>query len=303
MENKNFYHESVLLYECIDNLAIKADGYYVDATFGGGGHSKEILKKLGENGKLIAFDQDKDAIQNLPNDKRVLFINENFKYIHRFLRLYNIEKVDGILADLGVSSFQFDSAKRGFSIRFDGELDMRMYSRIKLKAKDIIAKYSEKELHKLFEKFGEVTNAKTLAQTIVQKRASIKINSIEEFKLLINSCIIGNPNKYLAQVFQALRIEVNAELKVLEDFMQNCIKSLKPGGRLCVISFHSLEDRIVKNSMKGEIDKNESYNPYAQNAVVKTLKIISNKPITPSEQELKRNSRARSAKLRVAEKI
>jgi 16S rRNA (cytosine1402-N4)-methyltransferase len=297
------YHESVLLQECIENLNIQPNGIYVDATFGGGGHSKAILSQLGKDGKLIAFDQDKDAIKNVPDDKRILFINENFKYIKKFLRLYHIPKVDGILADLGVSSYQFDTAERGFSIRFNAELDMRMDDRAKVKAKDIINSYTEKQLHKLFEQYGEVTNARTLAAAIVSGRANRQVQSIEDFKQLIDSCVRGNANKYLAQVFQALRIEVNQELDVLEDFCNQAIDCLKPNGRLCIISFHSLEDRIVKQCMKGKADDSFANNPFVQNVIDKRLKTLSSKPITASQEELKRNSRSRSAKLRVGEKL
>jgi 16S rRNA (cytosine1402-N4)-methyltransferase len=301
MTNDLFYHESVLLQECITSLNIKPDGVYVDATFGGGGHSKLILSKLSKLGKLVAFDQDASAIQNVPTDNRILFVNENFEYMHRFLRLYNIGKVDGILADLGVSSHQFDQADRGFSIRFDGDLDMRMDKRIALTAKEIINKYSEKALHLLFEKYGEVSNSKTLAATIVNQRNKRQVTTIMEFKAMIDTCVHGNPNKYLAQVFQALRIEVNKEMEVLENFCKHAIQCLKPNGRLCVISFHSLEDRIVKNSMKPNILELE--NPFTSNVKTKSLRIINTKPILPSAAEQSRNPRSRSAKLRVAEKI
>jgi 16S rRNA (cytosine1402-N4)-methyltransferase len=303
MATENFYHESVLLHECIEHLNIHPDGIYVDATFGGGGHSRAILDKLSSKGRLIAFDQDKDAMRNVPDDKRILFINENFRYLHRFLRLYNIPKVDGILADLGVSSFQFDQADRGFSIRFDADLDMRMDARTKIKASDIVNTFSEKQLHKLFEQYGEVTNARTLANTIVQQRKVTPVKSINDFKTMINACVKANPNKYLAQVFQALRIEVNQEMQVLEDFCKQAIEALAPKGRFCVISFHSIEDRIVKQCMRGEVDKSYEHNPFVQNVIDKKLKLISSKPITASQEELKRNTRSRSAKLRVGEKI
>jgi 16S rRNA (cytosine1402-N4)-methyltransferase len=304
MPNLEFYHESVLLNECIENLNIQPNGIYVDATFGGGGHSKAILSKLGPKGRLIAFDQDKDAQRNLPDDDRVLFIPENFKYIQKFLRLHNIPGVNGVLADLGVSSYQFDKPERGFSIRFNALLDMRMDVRTKQSAKDIINSYTEKQLHKIFEQYGEVTNARTLAQTIVQKRTAMKINTIEDFKQLINSCIKGMAHKYLAQVFQALRIEVNKELEVLEDFCKQAIEVLAPKGRLCIISFHSLEDRIVKQCMQERIkeDSQHYHHQFVQAVVAKQLTIISSKPITASQEELKYNTRSRSAKLRVAEK-
>lgn len=302
MQQSN-YHQSVLLQECIENLAIQPDGVYVDATFGGGGHSKEILKHLGPKGKLIAFDQDKDALANIPDDKRILFVFENFKYIKRFLRLYKMPKVDGILADLGVSSHQFDEADRGFSIRFNAELDMRMDTRQKTKARDIINTYSEKQLHKLFEQYGEVSNARTLANTIAERRKQMQIATIADFKQAIADCVKGNPQKYLAQVFQALRIEVNQELEVLKDFCNDAIDCLKPGARLCIISFHSLEDRIVKQSMKPKVDQAFANNPFVQEVFHKELKIISSKPITASKEELKSNSRSRSARLRVAERL
>ncbi len=302
LEQSYGYHESVLLNECIENLNIKPDGVYVDATFGGGGHSRAILAKLGPKGKLIAFDQDKDALPNLPNDKRVLFINENFKYMQRFLRLYGMPQVNGILADLGVSSYQFDTAERGFSIRFNAELDMRMDNRTTLKAKDVVNKYSEKKLHLIFETYGEVTNAKTLANAIVTGRKNRQVHSIDDFKQLIDSCVRGNANKYLAQVFQALRIEVNGELQVLETFCEQAIDCLLPQGRLCIISFHSLEDRIVKQSMKGQVIA-QDFNPFVSNIIDKKLKPISSKPITSLQEELTRNPRSRSAKLRVGEKL
>jgi 16S rRNA (cytosine1402-N4)-methyltransferase len=303
MEAENFYHESVLLQECVQHLNIKPDGVYVDVTFGGGGHSKAILAQLGAKGKLIAFDQDADSMRNVPNDERLLFINENFKYMNRFLRLHSIEKVDGILADLGVSSFQFDEASRGFSIRYDADLDMRMDARTTIKASDIVNTYSEKNLHKLFEQYGEVTNAKTLANIIVQNRKLTQIKTINDFKTMIHNCVKANPNKYLAQVFQALRIEVNQEMQVLDNFCKQAIDALAQQGRLCIISFHSIEDRVVKQNMRGEEDKNFQHNPFVSSVINKRLKLISSKPITASPQELKRNPRARSAKLRVGEKI
>jgi 16S rRNA (cytosine1402-N4)-methyltransferase len=303
MEQENFYHESVLLHECIQHLHIQPDGVYVDATFGGGGHSKAILAQLSSKGRLIAFDQDKDAMRNLPDDKRLLFINENFIYMNKFLRLHGLSKVDGILADLGVSSFQFDEASRGFSIRYNADLDMRMDARTKLKASDIVNTYNEKNLHKLFEQYGEVTNAKTLANTIVQQRKVTQVKTIDDFKTMIHSCVKANPNKYLAQVFQALRIEVNQEMQVLEQFCKQAIEALAQNGRLCIISFHSIEDRVVKQSMRGEEDKTFQHNPFVSSVINKQLRLISSKPITASPEELKRNPRARSAKLRVGEKL
>jgi 16S rRNA (cytosine1402-N4)-methyltransferase len=301
MSETTFYHTAVLLHECIDQLQIQPSGVYLDATFGGGGHSKEILKHLGPEGKLIVFDQDKDARRNLPEDSRVLFVPENFRYAARFVRLYKLGQLNGVLADLGVSSFQFDTAEKGFSIRFDAPLDMRMDQRNLITAEKIVNTYSEKQLQDVFEQYGEVTNAKTLAKRIVDVRGAMKINSIQEFKQSISTCVYGNPNKYLAQVFQALRIEVNQELNVLKEFLETITPSLAPSGRLCVITFHSLEDRIVKNWMKNERFEEEDHY-LVHSKVEKRLTVKSKKPILPSEQELKQNSRSRSAKLRVAER-
>ena len=297
MSNPDFYHTTVLLNETVDGLDIKEDGIYVDATFGGGGHSRLILSKLGPQGRLIAFDQDEDAWRNKPEDDRLIPVTENFKYLRRFLRLHGINEVDGILADLGVSSFQFDTAERGFSLRFDGPLDMRMDKRSELTAAEILRTYTEPQLHKLFEQYGEVRNSKQLAKHIVDNRKAMKITTIAALKAMLAPVMRGgNPNKYLAQVFQALRIEVNDELGVLKDFLQQAAQSLKPGGRLSVISFHSLEDRIVKQYIKrGVWDDNE------ESKLV--LRPINNKPIEPTEQELKANNRARRARLRIAERI
>lgn len=301
MSETTFYHTAVLLHECIDQLQIQPSGVYLDATFGGGGHSKEILKQLGPEGKLIVFDQDKDARRNLPEDSRVLFVPENFRYAARFVRLYKLGQLNGVLADLGVSSFQFDTAEKGFSIRFDAPLDMRMDQRNPITAEKIVNSYSEKQLQDVFEQYGEVTNAKTLAKRIVDVRGAMKINSIQEFKQAISTCVYGNPNKYLAQVFQALRIEVNQELNVLKEFLETITPCLAPNGRLCVITFHSLEDRIVKNWMKNERFEEEDHY-LVHTKVEKRLTVKSKKPILPSDQELKQNSRSRSAKLRVAER-
>lgn len=297
MSNQEFYHTTVLLHEAVDGLAIKEDGIYVDATFGGGGHSRLILSKLGPEGRLIAFDQDEDAWRNKPDDDRLIPVTENFRYLRRFLRLHGITEVDGILADLGVSSFQFDTAERGFSLRYDGPLDMRMDKRGELTAAQILRTYSEPQLHKLFEQYGEVRNSKQLAKHIVDNRKAAQVSTIASLKAMLAPVIKGgNPNRYLAQVFQALRIEVNDELGVLKDFLQQSAQSLKPGGRLSIISFHSLEDRIVKQYIKrGVWDDN------ADSSLV--LKAINNKPIEPTEEEIKVNNRARSARLRIAERI
>jgi 16S rRNA (cytosine1402-N4)-methyltransferase len=299
MTEKQFYHATVLLHEAVEGLAIKEDGIYVDATFGGGGHSKLILQMLGENGKLLAFDQDEDAWQNLPEDKRIVPVRENFRYLRQFLRLHGIGKVDGILADLGVSSHQFDTGERGFSIRFDGPLDMRMDKRGELTAATLIKTYTEQQLHKIFEQYGEVRNAKQLAKHIVSNRKGMVLNSINSFKALIAPVMRGNPNKYLAQLFQALRIEVNDEMGALKDLLQQSAVCLNSGGRLSVITFHSLEDRLVKQFIKrGEWDEPL---PNA-NAVEPPFRAVNAKSIVPTEQELKNNSRARSARLRIAEK-
>lgn len=300
MSDATFYHKAVLLEECIEQLHIKPSGIYLDATFGGGGHSKEILKKLGPEGKLIVFDQDADARRNVPEDDRIIFVPENFRYASRFVRLYELGKLDGVLADLGVSSFQFDTAEKGFSIRYDAMLDMRMDQRNPITAEKILNTYSEKQLQTIFEDYGEVTNAKTLARRIIEVRQSGKLTRIQEFKQAIDTCVYGNPNKYLAQVFQALRIEVNQELNVLKEFLQTITPCLALEGRLCVITFHSLEDRLVKNWMKLESFQEEEAS-LLPNTKTKRLKVISKKPILPSEMEQKQNSRSRSAKLRVAE--
>lgn len=296
------YHVPVLLQEVISALNIKPDGIYVDCTFGGGGHSREILKHLNLKGKLLAFDQDADARQNLPDDQRVVFVPHNFRHLQRFLRLHKAPLVDGILADLGVSSHQFDEASRGFSIRFDGDLDMRMDKRQENRAFDVVNTYTEHQLHKLFEQYGEVTNAKTLAKTIVEVRETVSLKTIANFKNAVRSVVRGNPNKYFAQVFQALRIEVNDELGALQEMLQQIPASLKPGGRVAIITFHSLEDRIVKNffkkgSFQEEVDSGD---PFRRDSPLPPLKIITKKPIVPSDQEQMRNPRSRSAKLRVA---
>ncbi len=297
------YHIPVLLHETIQGLAIKPNGVYVDATFGGGGHSREILKLLGDNGKLFVFDQDADAKKNVPEDNRVVFIQQNFRHLQKFLRVQKITKVDAILADLGVSSHQFDEAERGFSIRFDGALDMRMDVRQTKTAAEVIATYSASQLHKLFERYGEVTNAKTLAKTIVSKRQTALIETIRQFKQAVAEDVKGNPNKYFAQVFQALRIEVNDEMGALQELLASSIDLLNTNGRIAIITFHSLEDRIVKNFFKnGALEQQEADEVFGTRPN-NPLKIVTKKPIVASEEELKRNTRSRSAKLRVAEKI
>lgn len=297
------YHVPVLYRESLDGLAIKPEGIYVDCTFGGGGHSRGILERLNENGRLFAFDQDADAKQNLPEDARIVFVPANFRHIQRFLRLHKVTKVDGILADLGVSSYQFDEGDRGFSIRFDGPLDMRMDRRQALSAADIISNYSEQKLHKLFEQYGEVTNSITLAKHIVHQRKQLPAQTIQQFKAMIAAVVKGNPNKYLAQVFQALRIEVNDEMGALKEMLEQVPALLKPGGRIAVITFHSLEDRLVKNFFKQGSFEELPDNPLISVEREMILKVVTKKPVTATDEELKRNSRSRSAKLRVAERV
>lgn len=300
-DQPNNYHTPVLLQECIDGLDIWPGGIYVDCTFGGGGHSKAILQQLNGNGKLIVFDQDEDARKNVPNDERVIFVPQNFRHLQRFLRLHKAAKVDGILADLGVSSHQFDEAGRGFSIRFDAALDMRMDQRQLLTAADILKNFSELQLHKMFEQYGEVTNSKTLAKTIVSQRILAPIRTINELKTAVHAVVKGNPQKYFAQVFQALRIEVNDELGALKELLQQSLSVLKPGGRVVIITFHSLEDRIVKNFFRDGTFEDTAIDDVYGHRFENPLKVITKKPITATEKELKENTRSRSAKLRIAE--
>ncbi|MBS1614678.1 MAG: 16S rRNA (cytosine(1402)-N(4))-methyltransferase RsmH [Bacteroidetes bacterium] len=302
MEGPTFYHTTVLLKEAVDALAVKPDGIYADATFGGGGHSREILSRLGPKGKLIAFDHDADAWRNKPEDARFVQVAENFRYLKRFVRLHATSgKLDGILADLGVSSWQFDTPARGFSIRFDGPLDMRMDERLEMTAALVLQRYSEADLHRLFEQYGEVRNARQLARQIVTMRAAMPLESIEALKAMIRPVMRGKPERYLAQVFQALRIEVNDELGALRDFLEQAVDCLKPGGRLSIISFHSLEDRLVKTFMRTGLWV-ETRNEFGQVTSIPRLRPVSPKPIEPDEAEMKRNPRARSARLRIAEK-
>lgn len=303
MASEEVYHVPVMLHECMEGLAIKPDGVYVDVTFGGGGHSREILKRLGPNGRLIAFDQDPDALRNKIDDERFVLVHQNFRFLKNSLRLEGIRQVDGILADLGVSSHQFDDAERGFSIRFDADLDMRMDQVSDLDARKVLNTYPEEELHRIFGMYGEVQNAKSLAKTIVTARLTKSIETVVELKEVIKKMVPrGKEHKYHAQVFQALRIEVNKELEALQEFLLHTISVLKPEGRLVVMSYHSLEDRLVKNFMlkgkfKGEVEKDFFGNE------IKPFKIVTRKAITASETELAENNRSRSAKLRVAEKL
>ena len=300
--SEHVYHVPVLLDEVVQGLNIHEDGVYVDCTFGGGGHSRAIVEKLGAAGKLVAFDQDEDAEKNLPDDARIIFVPHNFRYLQRFLRLHTITAVDGIMADLGVSSHQFDEAARGFSYRFDVVMDMRMDRRQTLTAFEVVNSYSEQELHKIFEQYGEVTNAKTLARTIVAVRSVHSLKTVDSFRNALREIVKGNPNKYFAQVFQALRIEVNDELGAIKEMLRQIPSLLKPGGRVAIITFHSLEDRLVKNFFRhGRFGETET-NPFMNSEKINELKLITKKPVLPSEKERKQNARARSAKLRIAEK-
>ncbi|MGQ0827676.1 MAG: 16S rRNA (cytosine(1402)-N(4))-methyltransferase RsmH [Bacteroidota bacterium] len=301
MTAKMQYHKPVLLKECIDGLNINPKGVYVDVTFGGGGHSREILKHL-TTGKLYAFDQDDDALKNKIEDERFVLIKQNFRYLKNFLKMYNALPIDGLLADLGVSSHQFDQADRGFSTRFDAKLDMRMDRNTKQTAADVLNTYSEEELKRIFKLYGEVDNSGRLAYAIVHARKEKHIETVSDLKMAIEKCVKrGRENQYSAQVFQALRIEVNKELDVLQELLMQSLEVLKPGGRLVVISYHSLEDRLVKNIMRsgkfeGEVEKDFFGNQLTP------FKQITRKPLVPGDEENIENSRARSAKLRIAEK-
>ncbi len=297
------YHIPVLLNEAIRGLHIHPAGVYVDCTFGGGGHSRAILSQLGREGKLYVFDQDDDARRNLPDDDRIVFIPHNFRHIQRFLRLHDAVPVDGILADLGVSSHQFDQPARGFSTRFDdAPLDMRMDQHHTVTAVTLLQNASEQELHKMFEQYGEVTNAKTLAKLIVEQRKLVVLKTVGDFKRAVALAVKGNPNKYFAQVFQALRIAVNEEMQSLQDLLQQLSPLLKEGGRAAIITFHSIEDRMVKNFFKyGSFELQDADAVYGTR-VESPFNILTKKPIVPSGQEVKQNPRSRSAKLRIAEK-
>jgi 16S rRNA (cytosine1402-N4)-methyltransferase len=296
------YHVPVMLQECIDALDIQPSGVYVDVTFGGGGHSKEIIKHLGDDGVLVAFDQDVDAQKNSIEDDRFVFIDQNFRYLKNNLRMHGLLPVNGILADLGVSSHQFDVPERGFSTRFDADLDMRMDQSGSLTAMKVVNEYSEDQLHKIFGIYGEIQNAKSLARTIVTVRLAKPIETIADLKSAITKLIPkGKENKYLAQVFQALRIEVNQEMEALKEFLEQTVDVLASGGRLVVMSYHSLEDRLVKNFMakgkfSGMVEKDFFGNE------IKPFDLVVKKSITASEEEIKINNRARSARLRIAVK-
>ncbi|MDX1476065.1 MAG: 16S rRNA (cytosine(1402)-N(4))-methyltransferase RsmH [Saprospiraceae bacterium] len=295
------YHRPVLLAESIEGLKIQSSGTYVDATFGGGGHSKAILTRLDDNGHLFAFDQDEDARQNVWVDKRLTFVQSNFRYLAEYLHYYGVAEVHGVMADLGVSSWQFDNPERGFSYRQDQALDMRMNRQLQVRAADIIAQYPREELVRMFSAYGEVRNARTLATRICSVRDTRRINSVAEFLDAIGPCVRGHRPKYLAQVFQALRIEVNDEMGALRDFLQAATGCLAAGGRLVVISYHSVEDRLVKHWFRsGRDDGIIEQDDYGR--VQTPFTLITRRPIIPDQKEIEQNSRARSARLRIAEK-
>lgn len=296
------YHDPVMLSECIEYLNIVDSGTYVDVTFGGGGHSRAILEKLGIKGKLVGMDQDEDAVKNAIKDNRFLMIQANFGDISSFLRLNGIRKVDGILADLGVSSFQLDEASRGFSYRFEAPLDMRMNQNGQLDAAKIVNTYSEEKLLNIFSTYGEVRNSKTLVNQIVKERRIAKVYTIQDFLRMIDSVIIGEKFKYLSQVFQALRIEVNDEMNVLKSFLLATKDILNENGRLVIMSYHSLEDRLVKNFMKAGNFEGELESDF-YGKISKPFQLITKKAIQATPEEVKRNPRSRSAKLRVCQKI
>jgi len=293
------YHNPVLLKESVDALVVNPSGIYVDCTFGGGGHSREILSRLDENGKLFAFDQDEDAKRNMIDDPRFELVDQNFRYLKNNLRFRGVKQVDGVLADLGVSSHQFDTPERGFSIRFDGDLDMRMNSSSNFSARTIINKYEEEDLARIFYEYGELKGSRRLASEIVKARANQKIKTVEELKNIFSFIPKNKENKFLAQLFQALRIEVNDEMAVLKEMLTQCGDVIKPEGRLVVISYHSLEDRLVKRYMKnGMFDGEPERDIYGNWSA--PFKPLQSKVIVPTNDEINDNSRARSAKMRIA---
>ncbi len=296
------YHNPVLLKETVDGLNIRPDGTYVDVTFGGGGHSREILRRLGPNGRLFSFDQDEDAKANAIDDSRFQLIDQNFRYLKRYLRFYGVKQVDGILADLGVSSHQFDVADRGFSTRFDGVLDMRMNQKNELSAYKVVNEYSEVELAKILFEYGELKASRGMARVIVEARQIKKIENTDDLKVALGKFLpMHKSNKVLAQIYQAIRIEVNQEIEVLKEMLEQSLEVLKPGGRLSVISYHSLEDRLVKRFMRNGMFEGEPERDMFGRFEVPFKSI--GKLIVPTEEEIALNNRARSAKLRIAEKI
>ncbi len=296
------YHIPVLLQESVDALRINPSGVYVDATLGGGGHTREILSRLGKDGRLMVFDRDSDALANAPQDDRIIRVHNNFRFVHNFVQYHGFAGVDGILADLGVSSHQFDTPERGFSFRFDAELDMRMNTLADKSAAQVVNTYDERALERIFRLYGEVDNSRRAAALICAARANAPIESTAALNAAIESITPAlAPHKYLAKIYQALRIEVNGEMKSLEMFLNGALKSLNPSGVLSIITYHSLEDRMVKNFLKtGNIDGNDMKDIYGRRST--PLKLITRKPILPSESEIMQNTRARSAKLRAAEK-
>lgn len=295
------YHVPVMLKETIEALGIDPEGVYVDATFGGGGHSRVIVEKL-KGGTLVAFDQDEDAAENVWEDDRLLFVDQNFRHMKRYLKTYGLLPVDGILADLGISSHQIDTPERGFSTRFDGDLDMRMDQQQGLTAADVLNKYTRDELQDIFSKYGEVRNSRTLADAIVVARDQKSFEEIADLKAVAEPLGRGNINRYLAQVFQALRIEVNHEMDVLEEFLADVAEVLKPGGKLVVLSYHSLEDRLVKNFMKSGTANGVPETDAIFGAGKSPYKVLTKKPVEATAEEIKKNPRARSARMRVAVK-
>lgn len=301
-ETEQTYHIPVLLHESIEGMNLRAKGTFVDVTFGGGGHSKEILRCMDSESRLFSFDQDEDAEQNIVNDKRFTFVRSNFRYLSNFLRYYGVDGVDAILADLGVSSHHFDDSERGFSFRFNGKLDMRMNKRAGMTAADIVNNYDEERLANLFYLYGELKNSRKIASVLVKARSQKKIETIEEFLDVIKP-LFGKDRekKELAKVFQALRIEVNREMEALKEMLNAATQALKPGGRLVVITYHSLEDRMVKNIMKtGNVEGKMEQDIFGRTN--SPFKLVNNKVIVPSDEEIERNPRSRSAKLRIAEK-
>lgn len=302
MDEENVYHIPVLLKQSVDGMNIRQEGTYVDVTFGGGGHSREILRRLGKEGKLLAFDQDEDAERNVAHDERFIFVRSNFRYLKNFLRYHDIESVDAVLADLGVSSHHFDDAERGFSFRFDGKLDMRMNKRSAMTAADVVNTYTEERLADMFYLYGELKNSRKLASVIAKARSERRIETTGEFLEVIKP-LFGKERekKELAKVFQALRIEVNCEMEALKEMLAAAGEVLKPGGRLVVITYHSLEDRLVKNMMKtGNVEGKEEKDFFGN--LTTPFRLVNNKVIVPDEEEVERNPRSRSAKLRIAEK-
>ncbi|WP_300725586.1 16S rRNA (cytosine(1402)-N(4))-methyltransferase RsmH [uncultured Bacteroides sp.] len=302
METEQTYHIPVLLNESIDGMNLHSGGIYADMTFGGGGHSKEILRRMDKTSRLFSFDQDEDAEKNIVNDKRFTFVRSNFRYLHNFLRYYGVEEVDAILADLGVSSHHFDDSERGFSFRFDGNLDMRMNKRAGTTAADIVNTYDEERLADIFYLYGELKNSRKLASVIAKARVQKQIVTIGDFLEIVKP-LFGRERekKELAKVFQALRIEVNQEMEALKEMLYAATEALKPGGRLVIITYHSLEDRIVKNLMKTGNVEGKAEKDFFGN-VQTPFRLINNKVIVPSDEEINRNPRSRSAKLRIAEK-